>query len=107
MELVQLSKFDCVVAHKSFLFSLLLCLLCCSTSSRLLPHLLPISFCFFALVLLVVFFLLQRVVFLVQILASITHLTRKKGITSQRELLQQKVAMVAPVTEPGCCYNKR
>jgi hypothetical protein len=84
-----------------------LCLLCCSTSSRLLPHLLPISFCFFALVLLVVFFLLQRVVFLVQILASITHLTRKKGITSQRELLQQKVAMVAPVTEPGCCYNKR
>jgi cell division protein FtsB len=38
---------------------------------------------------------LQRVVFLVQILASITHLTRKKGITRQRELLQQKVAMVA------------
>ncbi len=65
MELVQLSKFDCVVAHASFLFSSLsslllslfvwlfaLLLLCCSTSS----HLLPISFCFFALVLLVLFF---------------------------------------------------
>jgi hypothetical protein len=41
MELVQLSKFDCVVAHTSFLFSLLLCLLCCSTSSWLLPIFCP------------------------------------------------------------------